>query len=886
MDRRRPRPRAARLALAAALVLAAGAPVRAALPAPQRAEVARVLALVRAAGEEYREALDASGRVVRPIELEEARLFLAEAGDHARRLGGAAPADLGAGLGALARALESRLPLVEVEARVEALCTSLSAATGVAEELLPPAPPSAARGRAVFEAHCISCHGAEGRGDGPEARRVEVKPADFTDPSFMRGETPADFFHVISVGRRRAAMPAWDAVLTVQERWDAVAYVWSFGTTPAHLAEGQGLFVAHCAGCHGAGADGRGPYASALAGAVPDLAQAGALARRTDAELEAVVRDGIAGTAMPAYARTLSDDERRKAVSFLRAASLGAVAARGESASGASAAAAGDAAAKLAEVRRLVEQAVDSHRRGDPRAVDLASDAYLRFEPLEPALGARDQDVVRRVEEAFLQLRGTLRDPSLSADAAGAAVRAGLEAAEASLGSPADAWARFVQAAAIILREGFEVVLILGALIAWVVKSGNPGMKRPIWTGAAAGLGASVVTAALLATVFRLRPAAAEVLEGAAMLLAAVVLFWVSYWILSKAEAERWQRYIRGKVEHALAAGRPTALAAAAFLAVYREGFETVLFYQALVAGAPARDLMVPAGFVAGSVVLAIVYVGLARFGMRVPIGPFFLVTGSLLIGMSITFAGKGVHELQEAGVVGTTLVPGVPEVSLLGLYPTVETLAAQGCFLVLVAYALVLTLRRRRTRAAAVAARAALVLFALVAVAPARGEEGLFLSEAEAPGAVFPDGDRFERTEVDATPALRARMQAHLDGVTPSLWEGRYVVFRAFRGERPLGQAIVVEEIGKHRPITFVVGLRPGGVVEDVAVMAYREPYGSEVRSERFLVQYQGARPDAPLRPYREIRNVAGATLSVEAASRAVRKAQALAAALATGPS
>ena len=106
--------------------------------------------------------------------------------------------------------------------------------------------------------------------------------------------------------------------------------------------------------------------------------------------------------------------------------------------------------------------------------------------------------------------------------------------------------------------------------------------------------------------------------------------------------------------------------------------------------------------------------------------------------------------------------------------------------------------------------------------------------------------------------------------------------MFDVARGATPLGRAIVVEEIGKHRPISFVVGLRPDGTVEDVAVMAYREPYGGEIRSSRFLAQYRGKRPADRLRTYREVVNVAGATLSVDAASRAVKKAQALSAALA----
>jgi transcriptional regulator of nitric oxide reductase len=172
----------------------------------------------------------------------------------------------------------------------------------------------------------------------------------------------------------------------------------------------------------------------------------------------------------------------------------------------------------------------------------------------------------------------------------------------------------------------------------------------------------------------------------------------------------------------------------------------------------------------------------------------------------------------------------------------------------------------------------------ALLAAVPAPAQEGSFLTEATAPAAVFPAAERFERRTVAGTPELRARVQARLGSVTPSIWEETYVVFTAYRGDRMLGRALIVEEIGKHRPITFVVGLRPDGRVEDVAVMAYREAFGGEIRSRRFLAQYAGRDATGDLRPYHGIKNVAGATLSVEAASRAVRKAQAVDAALGEG--
>jgi hypothetical protein len=173
---------------------------------------------------------------------------------------------------------------------------------------------------------------------------------------------------------------------------------------------------------------------------------------------------------------------------------------------------------------------------------------------------------------------------------------------------------------------------------------------------------------------------------------------------------------------------------------------------------------------------------------------------------------------------------------------------------------------------------RGLVALALLVALGgPTRAQEGEFLTEAQAPAAVFPTGDAFDRRDIPVTPELRARVAERLGGET-SMWEERWVLFRARLGGTVLGDAVIVEEIGKHRPITFVVGVRPDGTVADVAVMSYREAYGGEVRTTRFLGQYRGKRPSDPLRTYDDIRNIAGATLSVDAASRAVHKAQAVA--------
>ncbi len=149
-----------------------------------------------------------------------------------------------------------------------------------------------------------------------------------------------------------------------------------------------------------------------------------------------------------------------------------------------------------------------------------------------------------------------------------------------------------------------------------------------------------------------------------------------------------------------------------------------------------------------------------------------------------------------------------------------------------------------------------------------------VYLSADEAPRAVFPDADRFARQRIPSTPELREQVARQLGELKPSIWEPSYEVTTAFAGDRRLGRAIEIEEIGKHRAITLVVGVDPQLRVAGVAVMVYREAYGSEIRTRRFLDQYRGKGEGDPLMPSRDIRNITGATLSARAVGRAVKKA------------
>ncbi|OCG18154.1 iron permease [Gilliamella sp. Fer2-1] len=230
----------------------------------------------------------------------------------------------------------------------------------------------------------------------------------------------------------------------------------------------------------------------------------------------------------------------------------------------------------------------------------------------------------------------------------------------------------------IIFREGLEAILVIAAISAYLVRSGNIAMLKVVYMSAVVAVFASILAAIALYTVFDISGANQEIIEGVAMLLATIVLFFISNWMFSKAEAEVWKSYVEGKVQTAVSSGSCLALGFAAFLAVFREGAETILFYQAMITEAKEHIHMVWYGLVIGTIVLAIIFV-VIRFGtMKLPIRPFFIGTSILMYIMAIAFAGGGVKELQEADIITVTPVDFVHSIEVLGIYPTIETLLPQ----------------------------------------------------------------------------------------------------------------------------------------------------------------------------------------------------------------
>jgi high-affinity iron transporter len=459
---------------------------------------------------------------------------------------------------------------------------------------------------------------------------------------------------------------------------------------PLDTAEGHALYVRSCASCHGMTGGGDGPAGRTLSPPPPAIGVRTLTPVLTPTLAYNMVSVGVRGTAMPGFAASLTPQQRWNIINYiytLRGEQLALPVARRDAT-----AIAGDTASPV--IMALLDSALDFARNGKiAEAGDRAFDAYIAFEPLETPARAKKPGLVATMERHFADFKGAVKRNDLTgAKNSRDAIAEGLPSVIDLTQQPSTNWEAFLQSFLIILREGFEAILVLGAVVAFLIKMGHRERLRSVWIGLTLGVIASLLTAIVLKTLLGAMPASRPLVEGITMLIAVAVLFSVSYWLISKVEAAKWQKFIREKVSSALEHGGGKALALVAFLAVYREGAETALFYQALFNGGPNVGVPLALGIGVGLAALAVIFTLFYRYGVRIPMRPFFAVTSILLYYMAFVFMGKGIRELQEANVLPITVVPGGPHVEAMGIFPSVETLTAQGILIILLLFATIKT--------------------------------------------------------------------------------------------------------------------------------------------------------------------------------------------------
>ncbi len=577
---------------------------------------------------DYREAV-AGGRIINQLEYDEMIEF---SGSVSEKLAALPEKPERAALTRDARALEAAIAAkaepADIARRAKGLSQRLLAAYPV--PLAPAQVPDLSRGAALYAQNCASCHGAKGEGPPPQSdfARLDPAPIAFADRERARDRSLFGLYQVITQGLEGTAMQSF-ASLSEEDRWALAFHTGSLAYPD--VKQGERIWRDD----------------ETVRKLVPDMA---ALAGLTPADLE----------------QRLGADKAIALTAYLRA-NPGAIDA-GRS-------------APLDFVRDRLSESLAAYVAGDrDRANELALSAYLDgFEPVEAVLATRDGPLMARVEAALAGFRAAIgRGESEAALRQRLAdIRPLLDSAEAALSPEAASdVSTFLGAFAILLREGLEALLVVIAMIAFLRKAERTDALPYVHGGWVAALLAGAATWAVATYVIGISGASRELTEGFGSLLAAVILLSVGIWMHGKSQAEEWRRYIAQQMQGALSRGSAWFLFGLAFIVVYREVFETILFYAAL--STPDNGVTILGGALSAVALLALIAWGMLRFSRTLPITQFFAYSAILIAVLAVVLAGKGVGALQEAGMVPVTPLAGVPRVAMLGLFPTAEAIGAQ----------------------------------------------------------------------------------------------------------------------------------------------------------------------------------------------------------------
>ena len=559
--------------------------------------------------------------------------------------------DLIAEASRLKRRIDARAPGEEVAKAATDLRWRVIGAYNIT--VVPKRSPDLQRGSRLYATECASCHGTNGKGDGVLAKGLDPVPADFHDHERVAQRSVYGFYNAITLGVAGTAMKGFGE-LPEDDRWALAFYVAALGADSARMAAGDRLWNA-----------GRGKS---------ETGNLRALATLSENEVTQRYGDDIAAV-----------------FTWLRAnpAVL-------ESAQ----------PSPIAYARSVLADSVGAYRAGRrEEAQRLALGAYLEgFELAEASLDTVDRKLRQDVEAQMLSYRELIRQsvPVEQIESAAQRIDDLLEASAKALGheslTPSTA---ATSAFFILVREGLEALLVIAAIVAFLIKTERRDALRWIHAGWISALALGLVTWFAAATLIRISGATRELTEGFTALFAAAILLYVGFWLHAKSQAAAWKTYVQEQVQGALQRGTLWALAGVSFLAVYREAFETVLFIQALwqQSAGDARHAVV-LGLACGAAALGLIAWLMLRFGVRLPLGPFFTACSILMALLAVVFTGQGIKALQEADVIAASPVAGFT-VSALGFYPTMQTIIAQAAVLSIV-IAMFAWSGRRNTRSAA----------------------------------------------------------------------------------------------------------------------------------------------------------------------------------------
>ncbi len=510
-------------------------------------------------------------------------------------------------------------------------------------EVAPTAKPDLALGKTLYQANCVSCHGNTGHGDGIAGTNLDPKPANFHDADLVWNSAPYKFYNTIRLGVPGTGMMSF-AQLSDNEVWALAFYLKSlaYSANAESSDNSSGLSLAE-------------------------------IATLTDAEI--------------AERLGKKKEEAQLVIGSLRSNPGGP---------------GNQDPLKVAD--QYLKESLDHAKNGDYQKAETAAlKSYLEgIEPVEPKMRANIPGAVEDIEgmmsayRSSLSAKAPIEELSLSAGKISTRLsEIGAQFSQNQMSPGVAFWASF----SIFLREGFEAVLIIIVLISILRAMGQPQAMKWVhfgWVSAIAiGIAGWFASGALMSISGMSR----ELMEGAISILAVIVLLYVGFWLHRYSEMKKWRAFLETKLRQGLSSGSYLALAVVAFMAVFREAIEVVLFLRAIMLdlGSSGQNA-VGAGVFASFVLLMGVSVLAIRESKRLRLGLLFKICSWTMVVLAFILAGKGAHSLQEAGFIGVSTLTFWPRFAVIGMYPSLQTLSAQVAVVALMLYLLVSEFRTKQS--------------------------------------------------------------------------------------------------------------------------------------------------------------------------------------------
>jgi len=538
------------------------------------------------------------------------------------------------GLDSLRQLISRKVDSSEVTGLAENIKREVIKITGLA--VAPTHWPSLARGQQLYSRFCVSCHGPKGDGETPTAKLLKPPPINFFDESKMEDLSPFKAFNAIRIGVPNTAMLA-QKQLSDEEAWAIAFYVISLRHQKNFSSDKKEI-----------------------------LKVFSSLEKEFKLEKVSTLSDReIMGQ--------LKEEDRTLNLAVLRTHS-------------------GDEESQdsLQLAKLYIHQSLRLYKAG--QLEDAKSKALLAYlegvEPIEPRLRASDPSLTSSVEEKMTLLRSAIEHRKSYEMVFGAATFAEEDLDGAALilnqSSPSP-WITFLIAAAILLREGFEAVLIIITLLGVIRASGSVEARKWVHGGWVVALFCGVLAWFLSGFLMALGGARRELMEGFTSIFAVIVLLYMGFWLHRTTEIGRWTQFINVKVKRALEGKKLFGLAAISFMAVFREAFETVLFLRALwlEGGMSTRWAMFGGALGSLALIFALAWL-ILKYTARIPIRRLFDFSSTLMALLSVILIGKGIHSLQEVGIIGVNPSPVNFRIELIGFFPTLETVLSQALVLVM----------------------------------------------------------------------------------------------------------------------------------------------------------------------------------------------------------